>query len=78
MQFQAFHCVTNVTKMFTELGRLCGYESSSASLRDVHYRRASDLLVCNSADTTRKTKCRKKYFLKRQVHITKKQDIIRQ
>jgi len=73
-----FPCVSNITKMFTELGRLCGHESSIAGLRDVHYWRAFDLLVWNTADTTRKTKCHMKYFLKLQVHIAQEQDVIRQ
>jgi hypothetical protein len=32
-----FPCASHIMKIFTELGRLCGHESSSASLRDVHY-----------------------------------------
>ena len=38
-------------KNFAELGKLCGYRSSIGNLYCVHYRRASGLLVWNSADT---------------------------
>jgi len=41
---------------FAELGRLYRYESRGACLRNVRLWRASDLLVWNSADTTRKAK----------------------
>ena len=58
-----FPCA-NILKIFAELGRLCGYHSSSASLCDVRHRRAFDLLVWNTADTTSKTKCHMIYFLK--------------
>jgi len=61
--FSLFPCA-NILKIFLELGRLCGYDSSSASLRDLHHRRPFDLLVWNTADTTRKTKCYMIYFLK--------------
>jgi len=40
--------------LFTELGKLWGYESRSGNLYYVHYWCASDRLVWNSADTTRK------------------------
>ena len=47
-------CVFNITNIFTELGRLYRYESSSADLCNLRWWRASDLLVWNTADTTRK------------------------
>jgi len=46
-----FPCA-NILNNFAELGRLCGYESSSDGLRYFSCWRASDLLVWNSADTT--------------------------
>jgi hypothetical protein len=59
-----FPCTTNVTNIFTELGRLCGHVSSIDNLREFNYGRAFDLLVWNTADTTRKIKCHMQYFLK--------------
>ena len=58
-----YFCASNIMKIFTELGRLCGHESRSGNLHDVGFRRASDLLVGNSADTTCKGKGSIKYFL---------------
>jgi len=40
---------------FAELGRLCRYDSSSGNLRHLRWWGVFDLLVWNSADTTRKT-----------------------
>ena len=47
-------CAFDITNILTELGKLYRYESSSANLRNVRWWRACDLLVWNSADTTRK------------------------
>ena len=47
-------CVPNITNIFTELGRFCRYDWSRATLRNVRWWRAYNLLVWNSADTTRK------------------------
>ena len=43
--------------LFAELGRLYRYDSSSECLRNLRWFRCFDLLVWNSADTTRKRKC---------------------
>ena len=56
--FYTFDAIINIiiVTFFAELGRLCRYESSSVSIRNVRWWRGFDLLVWNSADTTRKTK----------------------
>jgi hypothetical protein len=51
-----FLCLRYYKYSFTEPGKSCWYESSSCNLRRVCLWRASDLLVWNSVDTTRKTK----------------------
>jgi hypothetical protein len=50
------HCFLVPLLIFAELGKLRGYESRNGNLYYVRHWRASDLLVWNSADTTRKTK----------------------
>jgi len=42
---------------FTELGRLCRYDSRCGDLFIILEWRATDLLVWNSVDTTCKEKC---------------------